>query len=351
MDRLVRSALRQSKMVQGGKFGVIVDGQYGSTGKGVAASLVYEALANEIAVVTSNAGPNSGHTSYYGDEKVVLMQLPTIHAHAARDKRLVKTFLNAGAIIDPEVLAREVRQYPGIFEVHVHKHAALIDDRAVNADAKVREAIGGTGKGTGPALASKVLRDPAAVVQGHPLVEQVAVVSDWMPRDYVGKDRIGIVEVSQGYSLGINSGFYPYVTSRECTVSQALSDAGLHPNDYAGSMMVVRTFPIRVHGNSGPCYPDQREIEWSDLGVEPEITTVTKKQRRVFTFSVQQYMDAVAANRPDVVFLNFCNYLQEDVDGFVRRNVLMPYVAVMGRAPDSILVGFGPTNEDVKVFL
>jgi GH24 family phage-related lysozyme (muramidase) len=165
--------------------------------------------------------------------------------------------------------------------------------------------------------------------------------------------HMNFLEVSQGFSLGINSGFYPYTTSRECTVMQALSDANIHPSMYRKSIMVVRTFPIRVAGNSGPCFHDQREMTWEELGVEPEITTVTKKIRRVFSWSDEQFMQAVMANRPDVVFLNFCNYLENlgaDVDAFVQEHVMIPYMTVMRKLPDLILLGYGPKTTDVKAY-
>jgi hypothetical protein len=122
-------------------------------------------------------------------------------------------------------------------------------------------------------------------------------------------------------------------------------------------MMVVRTYPIRVGGNSGPGYGDQYEIEWADIGVEPEITTVTKKERRVFTWSDAQYRQALVANQPDIVFLNFCNYLSPDwASGndsaarmFAHNKVLKPYWDTLHKQP-LILLGYGPKNENIQVF-
>ena len=83
----------------------------------------------------------------------------------------------------------------------------------------------------------------------------------------------------------------------------------------------ARTFPIRVAGNSGGAYRDQLEISWADLGQEPELTTVTKKVRRVFTFSDQQIREAIWECQPTRIFLNFINYLKngKEIDDLVGR--------------------------------
>jgi adenylosuccinate synthase len=173
----------------------------------------------------------------------------------------------------------------------------------------------------------------------------------------LGRDlhrHVNFFEVSQGFSLGINSGFYPHVTGRECTVAQALADASVSPAMFQQSILSLRTYPIRVgntENSSGPCYLDQREIGWDELGVTPETTTVTGRIRRIFTWSDTQFRDAVVVNTPSVIFLNFCNYLRtENVDPFVRQNIVQPYFDMLGYAPKAVLLGFGPRTEDIRLW-
>lgn len=339
----IRNALIDAGLFQKQGAYVLVDGQYGSTGKGLAASFLAEVMGDFVQVVTSNAGPNSGHTSYFGDEKVVLCQLPTMGVMTAKfEMGLPMIYMNAGAIIDIDRLNQEITDHSNFWGVVVDPAAAIVTNIAKLNEQGMHERIGSTGKGTGAALAAKIMRDPTAVADAH----QDGI--DAIVGKAGGMDRVVFVEVSQGFSLSINAGgMYPYCTSRDCTVAQALSDAGLHPSTYRQSMMVVRTYPIRVAGNSGPCYWDQKETTWDELGQEPEITTVTKKVRRVFTWSDKQFCDAVRANRPDHLFINFMNYLpQVHWPDFVR-NVRDKYVEVMGRQPLSILLGTGPKNDDV----
>jgi len=160
------------------------------------------------------------------------------------------------------------------------------------------------------------------------------------------------VETAQGFSLGINSArFYPHTTSRECTVMQALSDARIPARMLKRSVACFRTFPIRVGntvtGHSGGHYEDQAETRWEEIGQPPELTTVTKRVRRVFTWSRIQFRECIAANQPDLIFLNFCNYLREVGVSQRVNEILDDYFHVTGRYPEAILGGFGPKCEDI----
>lgn len=348
----------------------VVDGQFGSTGKGLASGLLAELFHDQVDLVTSNAGPNSGHTSYLRRwvkgmpdevEKIVLQQLPTFGVIARKLGSNPHIHLNAGAIIASDTIASEMDKHEIWDNISVHPNAAMVTNGHMQLEKETLVgAVGSTGKGTGAALASKVMRDPKATVRGWYDAQPEG------PRQYspfgiatVDKpmDTMRIfMEISQGFSLSLNaSPFYPYTTSRDCTIAQGLSDAGIHPFDFDDCMMVVRTFPIRVAGNSGPHYPDQEEITWDQLGIEPEITTVTKKIRRVFTFSKTQFAHAVQANRPNVLLVNFMQYLDSwwpgiDHDDWVQRNIVEPYHATRGYSPELVLLGYGPNSEDVKIW-
>ena len=348
-DPNVKAALVAAGFLQKCGAFVVVDGQFGSTGKGLASGMLAEMFHENVDIVTSNAGPNSGHTNYFKGEKIVLKQLPTFAVTARKIGAKMQVFMNAGAVIAPETLNEEIVAHRMEDWVTVHPHAACVTDTSVQMDATNVQSIGSTGKGTGPAQILKTMRkNTSAVAIGHS-DKIIADVAHFDTNDH----EVVMVEVSQGFSLGINSGFYPFTTSRECTVAQALSDARIPIENYRDNLMVVRSYPIRVAGNSGPGYHDQQEISWDELGVEPEITTVTKKVRRVFTWSDEQFMEAAYVNRPGVVMLNFANYLVQqghDVDKFVRERVLRSYVTALGRMPKAILLGFGPESKDVKLW-
>jgi adenylosuccinate synthase len=292
---------------------VMAGGQFGSEGKGLLASwLAREAVREGVpffGCITS-AGPNSGHTSYFGDEKIVLKQLPTFAVHMFLRGHVIPVYFSAGSIIDAEILVKEHLEFPEL-PIFIHPCATVIieKDKVEELDASGSIfAIAGTRSGTGAAIARKVRRDPSAIYYNHshrlfPYYENI-VDMDYHPY---------FMEISQGFSLGLNEAkFYPHVTSRECTFMQGMADARLPPTYYQKGYLCFRTFPIRV-GNtdgfsSGDWYEDQTELSWDELGVPAELTTVTKRVRRVATFSWNQFKDSVIANDPTHVFLNFMNY-------------------------------------------
>lgn len=320
----------------------LFDGQYGSTGKGLLASVIGEACGQWVDTVTTNAGPNSGHTGYYRGEKILTQQIPVASVVMGRRSLAHTCYLNAGAVIDVRILQREVDAYAvPATELVVHPCAAVVNDKHIG---DMNTNIASTGKGTGPAAIEKMERRTGSV-WGVGRTNTGVVRPESLGRCFV--------ETAQGWSLGINSGFYPYTTHRECSVTQALADLGVSPGAHRRSIVSLRTYPIRVgntpDGWSGPVYPDQKEITFDQIGQKPELTTVTKRVRRLFTWSSRQYREMLLANRPDAVFLNFVNYLPEgERDEFVQERVVKPYVLALGRRPDFVLLGFGPNNEDVK---
>lgn len=327
----------------------LVDGQYGSTGKGLVAGVLAELFHDKVDMVLSNAGPNSGHTTYYKGRKIILKQLPTFGVIGSlAGMKQIPIGLTAGAVIDFNILDKEMREYGS--NVFMHPHAAVLREEHKDIDADNVRRMASTGQGVGPAIISKLERRWDSVVQCKSLSARHpgARFND----DWAHGTKTIFMEVSQGFSLGINSGFYPYTTTRECTVSQAMADAGLPPIKFRAAIMVVRTFPIRVgdtDSSSGPCYSDQIETSWEDLGVKPETTTVTGRVRRVFTFSKQQFKDAVAANAPRVIFLNFMNYILHELAGsFIQENIVTPYREVTGANP-VIMLGYGPKPTDIVI--
>lgn len=334
---------------------VLVDGQFGSTGKGLLASWLAEmAIENgvQFRAAITNAGPNSGHTFYHDGEKHVLKQLPTFAVASYLRGSTIPAILSAGAVINPEILAAEAARYPGL-PVFVHPNAAMITEDDINMERSGSiAAVASTGSGTGAAIARKVLRDPSAIwlnsAGRSAMPDNVQTTSRWEYHSiYPGPV---FVEASQGFSLGINQQFYPKGTSRECTVQQAISDAGIPARHVSRVYLSLRTWPIRVgdhEGNSsGGWYADQRETDWGSLGVAPELTTVTKRVRRVASFSRSQFREAAAVNDPDWVFVNFLNYPPQLVDPIecIRR-----FRRFESRRRFGIIGGYGPLNTDVKI--
>jgi adenylosuccinate synthase len=128
-----------------------------------------------------------------------------------------------------------------------------------------------------------------------------------------------LLEGTQGTGLSLHHGLYPHVTSRDTSVSGTLSEAGISPRRVRKIIMVTRCYPIRVGGTSGPFMSNEISMQIvaersgknaEDL-VKKEITTTTKKKRRIAEFSWLMFRKACELNSPTDVALTFTDYIAE----------------------------------------
>ena len=342
-----------------GRASFTLGGQWGSEGKGGAVAYMAKTLCEQhrmFDIVTTNNGVQSGHTSVHSGVTRVAFHLPTAPLIAATYGFFPLVYLNAGAIINPDVLEQELRDLKFSGDLLIHPNAAIVTEACRLAEMKRDSAqtkIASTRKGVGEALARKVLRYDM-LAKGHPFTKQFVNRLDLNSIMSLGKSVL--VEIPQGIGLSLDSQFYPYCTSRNCTVGQAMADAGIHPNFYGASLLVLRTFPIRVGsiieagaelGTSGGHYPDQREVSWNELKQKPEITTVTKRVRRVFSFSFEQMHEAMALTRPTHVHLTFCDYQDEEANRKLKQEITRTALN-LNLTPPEILCHYGPSTADVR---
>lgn len=339
---------------------MIMDMQFGSGGKGLLAG--YLALHKKPDTVITAWGPNAGHTFIDSSGRKFVHRML---ANGIVSPNLRRVLIGPGSVIDLNILGREIKECKDLLigkEIWIHPSAIILHPNHV-LDDKDRKSIGSTMKGTGAAIIDRIERKV-----GHDVIADQAMPITWLDNIAQMGITIGVsaqhydraiaqshviqIEGAQGYSLSLYHGFYPYTTSRDVTPAQVMADCalplGLDPVVYG----VVRTYPIRVAnrhdengvlvGTSGPHYSDQEELQWSDIGVEPEMTTVTKLERRVFTFSEEQYYEASWRMQPSRIFLNFANYMGRDaIDKLINTIENGP----CGEIVD--WVGVGPTNRDV----
>lgn len=291
---------------------IVVGGQYGSEGKGKVAHYIARTSGARAAVRVG--GPNSGHTVYADSgEKYIFQHLPT--AAILPD---VVCVLATGSYIDVPRLLNEVALIglPST-RLKVDPHAVVITEQDCVEEHLVglRAGIGSTLTGTGAAVMNRISRTrPIRFAKDEPRLRPfLADTKDLLTRMLDAGDRV-VIEGTQGYGLSVlHTPHYPYATSRDTTAAGFLSEVGLSPLDVDDVVMVIRSFPIRVPGNSGPL---ANEISWKELTAESgsdvpieEITSVTKSVRRVAHFDGEIVRDAVRANRPTRLVLNHLDYI------------------------------------------
>lgn len=279
---------------------VIVGLQYGSEGKGQVAG----SLADWTDVAVRTGGPNAGHTVYHNNQALQLRHVPC--AVVNPNALLV---MGPGALVDPEVLMEEIRMLgrmgldvSGRF--FIHKAAGVIRSHHKKSEAGIAQSIGSTQEGVGACRISRIMRDDSFRRFGD--MTHWAAISDALYLRLVNGGGRVVLEGTQGAGLSLIHGLWPYCTSHDTTAGTIVADAGLSPRDVTHILGVLRTYPIRVAGNSGPM---EHETTWEVLGVQPEHTTVTKKTRRVGEFEWKQLLKAVTINKPNGLAVSFLDYL------------------------------------------
>ncbi len=291
----------------------VIGGQYGSEGKGV----VVHHLANRYQIHVRVGGPNAGHTFWHLGHEWKMRSVPCGWVNP--DATLV---IGAGAVVNLTVLSAELSALEAVG--HSVRSRLLLDYRAVligssfrRDEDSLRESIGSTGEGVGAARIARILRDPGRCYLAGDrkgwIQDQLGIdvrdTADFLTLAHA--EGLGILlEGTQGAGLSLTFGPWPFVTSQDVSAAQLLADCGLPPKDVR-VLMVLRTYPIRVGGNSGPL---PGEFTWDALSQElgyavREHTTVTGRLRRIGQFDSVQVVRAVERNLPDEIALMFVDYL------------------------------------------
>ena len=297
---------------------VLVGGQYGSEGKGNIADY----LSPEYGLLMRVGGPNAGH-KVYEEPAYTHVSLPC----GTRRNHDAQLLIGPGAVIEPSLLLKEIH------ECQVEPNRLILDEQAVVVSEEdrewevehLREGIGSTAQGVGRATARRAtdrFRDERACPLAKDLgasfpelMPYVGSTAERVERAYARGERI-LLEGTQGTGLSLFHGRYPSVTSRDTTAAGCLSEAGIGPKRVNRIVLVCRTYPIRVGGNSGNL---SREVNWPTVAqrsgipqktlVDQEVGSRTGTKRRVGEFDWHLLRRACHLNSPTDVALTFVDYL------------------------------------------
>lgn len=289
----------------------VVGGQFGSEGKGKVCYL----LGKDADCMVRCGGPNAGHTA----NGYTLRQLPV--GAMRSDCKLV---IPNGAIIDKEVLKKEITFF-GISpsRLFIGPNVGIIDGLDKYNEEEIRHLIGSTKTGSGECSIRRMSRRNYSIAKLDNDLSKF--IED--PQVIYNQSSNIFIEGTQGFGLSLfHSPYYPFVTSRDTTVSGFLSESGLPYSDEV--ILVLRKFPIRVGGNSGPL---PYETSWEALNLRPEFTSVTRKVRRVGYFDREIVGKSIKVNKPTKIVLNHMDY--------------RPDISVYFEAD---FYGYGPNSLEIK---
>jgi adenylosuccinate synthase len=267
---------------------VIVGGAFGDEGKGKIIS--YIALKQKPTIAArAGVGPNAGHTVVSQGKTLKLRMLPCGVVNPR-----TRLMIGAGVLIDPRVLLKEMLETGSGDRTIVDRNCAIIEQRHVDADkiGHLKDMIGTTGTGTGPANSDRVLRVAKLAGEQPELSQYVGDVA-WEINGALDRNENVLIEGTQGTMLSLYHGTYPYVTSKDVSASAICSDVGLGPRRVKEVIVVFKSYLTRV--GAGPLVNELDPAETVKRGWE-EYGSVTGRLRRAAPFDYDLGRRAIMLN-------------------------------------------------------
>ncbi len=324
---------------------VVVGGFFGDEGKGKIIS--YLAIKdNPRIIVRGGAGPNAGHTIKDGDKVYKVRMLPSGFLN-----KNAKIMIGPGVVINPKVLNKEIQDFDTSGRSFVDKHCGVIEETHLNRDSKgeLKEKIGSTGSGTGPANADRAMRVLKLAKDFDSLSPLIVDVPLEVNAALDANENV-LIEGTQGTFLSLWHGTYPFVTSKDVTASGICADIGLGPTKVDEVIVVFKSYVTRV--GTGPLEKELslEEAEkkgWSEFG------TVTGRQRRAADFDFDLAKRAIMLNGATQISITKLDVLFTDCIGKTSYNELSKdakafIVNIENELNTPItIIGTGPTVNDI----
>jgi adenylosuccinate synthase len=319
---------------------VVVGGFFGDEGKGKIIS--YLAMKdNPKIIVRGGAGPNAGHTIRDGDKIYKVRMLPSGFLN-----KNAKVMIGPGVVINPNVLLKEIQDFDAVGRSFIDKHCGIIEEDHLLRDSKgeLKEKIGSTGSGTGPANADRAMR----VLKLAKDIKSLSSLIVDVPAEInsaLSLNQNVLIEGTQGTFLSLWHGTYPFVTSKDVTASGICADVGLGPKKVDEVIVVFKSYVTRV--GTGPLAKELTLAEAEDKGWS-EFGTVTGRQRRAADFDFDLARRAIMLNsatqisitKLDVIFPDCAGKtsfeeLSQDAKSFINNieNKLNTPVTIIGTGP------------------
>lgn len=319
---------------------VVVGGFFGDEGKGKIIS--YLAIKdNPKIIVRGGAGPNAGHTIRDGHRVYKVRMLPSGFLN-----KNAKVMIGPGVVINPDVLKKEIEDFDVTGRSFIDKNCGVIEETHLQRDSQgeLKEKIGSTGSGTGPANADRAMRVLKLAKDFKSLSSLIIDVPFEINSALDAKENV-LIEGTQGTFLSLWHGTYPFVTSKDVTASGICADIGLGPTKVDEVIVVFKSYVTRV--GTGPLnnelsYEDAEKKGWSEFG------TVTGRQRRAADFDFNLARRAIMLNgatqisitKLDILFSDCAGKtsftdLSDDAKAFIKNieNELNTPVTIIGTGP------------------
>ncbi|MDH3835085.1 MAG: adenylosuccinate synthetase, partial [Nitrosopumilus sp.] len=263
---------------------------------------------NPKIVVRGGAGPNAGHTIRDGDKVYKIRMLPSGFLN-----KNAKVMIGPGVVINPDVLNKEIQDFNVSERSFIDRHCGIIEETHLSRDSKgeLKEKIGSTGSGTGPANADRAMRVLKLAKDIDSLSSLITDVPQEINSALSANENV-LIEGTQGTFLSLWHGTYPFVTSKDVTASGICADVGLGPTKVDEVIVVFKSYVTRV--GTGPLdkelsLEEAEKKGWSEFG------TVTGRQRRAADFDFNLARRAIMLNGATQISLTKLDVLFSDCAG------------------------------------
>jgi len=265
---------------------LIVGLQYGDEGKGRVSE--YYARTHDWCV-RFNGGPNAGHTVYDSEgKKHAFHHLPAGIVH---DRAIA---LDAGMVIDPEILTAELAKLNFKPDLYISEAAHIISNGHKQQDVD-GSGIGTTKRGIAYVYADKALR------KGERWGNRNIGNFTYTGLVPAGKDEDILFESAQGLMLDIDYGRYPYVTSSNVMPSSA------YQIDH--KVGVMKAYTSRV-GDGPPYIGEIKHLTQKGQ----EYGTTTGRPRKCFWVDIDELDYSISIVRPNEIVVTKLDILEgEDI--------------------------------------
>ena len=323
---------------------VLVGGFFGDEGKGKIVSYLSK-NDNPSIVVRGGAGPNAGHTIKDGNTTYKVRMLPSGFLN-----KNAKVMIGPGVVVNPEIFFKEIEEYDVSGRAFLDKHCGIIEQNHLEEDSKgrLKEKIGSTGSGTGPANAERAMRTLKMAKDIESLSSYIVDVPNEVNSALKDQKNV-LIEGTQGTHLSLWHGTYPFVTSKDVTASGICADVGLGPKSVDEVMVVFKAYLTRV--GTGPMANELSAEETEKKGWA-EFGTVTGRPRRAAEFDFDLAQRAIMLNSatqlaitkldvrfPECAGVKSFNDLTSEAKSFIKNIEEKLQVPVT-------LIGTGPLVDD-----
>lgn len=290
---------------------VIVDAFWGDSGKGKTCAHLASQLEPSLAV-RAGVGTNAGASFTLDDGTLVRQrQLPT--AWVCPTTRLA---VGPGVLVDPVILDEELLRFGVRDRTIIDPRCGVITQEDITVDREhpfLRDTVGTSGSGVGPARARYVNREAQQVrdlVDRNWICADVAVEAN--ARSAAGE--MVLIESSQGTQLSVSFSFeYPCTTVKNCTTAAAIDDVGLSWREVAEVVLVVKAMPTRV-GNG----PLPYELDHDDAvrrGIAEYGVNTGRPRRKAARIDGELLRYAAMLNGPTQIALTFTDHIDPAMRG------------------------------------